>query len=253
MICSQIMQGRQPYQIKRTSEFHISFNLNSLLKSKSFPPGSFECLLHRHAAPDGLGSLLIRTHDSRKQLQHLLGQFTRKCDHTVLIGDCIVAWVDSGVLNGRLQLYWHVDLGREAYGTACSGSRTSGKNLGVCVIVSDVNLRIYKTRDMKRIWMLRRTYWKLKITVLLDITQGATDDHAGGSKVLCPKRHQSSIAGVNVRQGLGDEDHGVFRDLVNLGTGVSVYTYVYALCADCFRPGHKHSCPAPSERFCPPS
>lgn len=73
--------------------------------------------------------------------------------------------------------------------------------------------------------------------MLLEFTQGAIDDHAGSSKVLCPKRHQSSIAGVNMRQELGDEDHGVFRDLINLGTGVSVYTYVYALCADCFRPG----------------
>lgn len=95
--------------------------------------------------------VLIRTHDARNQLQHLLGQFTRKCNHTVLIGDYIVAWVDSGVLNGRLQLYWHVDLGREAHGTACSGSRTSGKNLGVCVIVSDVNLRIYNERQEEKL------------------------------------------------------------------------------------------------------
>lgn len=54
-------------------------------------------------------------------------------------------------------------------------------------------------RDRKKIWTLRRIYCKLKITVLLDITQGAIDDHAGGSKALCAKRHQSPVAGVNMR------------------------------------------------------
>lgn len=86
--------------------------------------------------------------------------------------------------------------------------------------------------------------------MLLDITQGAIDNHAGGTKVFCAKRHQATVAGVNVRHGLGDEDDGVFRDLVDLNSGVSIPAYRREITG--IRSRHKRSCPAPSGRFCPP-
>lgn len=61
--------------------------------------------------------------------------------------------------------------------------------------------------------------------MLLNIAQGAIDDHAGGAKIFCTKRHQAPVTGINMRRGLGDEHDGVSRDLVNLEPDVSEYSH----------------------------
>lgn len=60
--------------------------------------------------------------------------------------------------------------------------------------------------------------------VLQNVTQGAIDDHTGGAKVLCAKRHQAAIAGINMRNEWRDEDDGISRDLANLEPDMSVYS-----------------------------
>lgn len=86
--------------------------------------------------------------------------------------------------------------------------------------------------------MLHKIYWKLEITVLLNIAQGAIDDHARSPEVFCAKRHQAPVTGIDMRRGLGDEHDGVSRDLVNLEPDVSECSHAHKKKGDSIR--HRH-------------
>lgn len=65
------------------------------------------------------------------------------------------------------------------------------------------------------------SYRELQIAVLLQVTQPAINDNTFGLEVLSPEGHQTAVAGVDMRGGLGDEDYSALGYLVNLRMGNS--------------------------------